>query len=79
MADGMLSPKEADALPIEKLLVDRLLGAPACPNEVVYYSVPADPIDFEMNVIYHKGIFNDLLRKLGYNPKDILEGHCIVL
>jgi hypothetical protein len=78
MSDGMLSPKEADALPIEKLLVDRLLGPPTVPNEVVYYSVPADPIDFEMNVVYHKGIFNDLLRKLGYAPKDILEGHCIV-
>src|SRR5690606_12570936 len=67
MADGMLSPKEADALPIEKLLIDRLLGPPKVANEVVYYSVPADPIDFEMNVVYHKGIFNDLLRKLGYN------------
>ena len=78
MADGMLSPKETDALPIEKLLIDRLLSAPQVPNEVVYYSVPAEPIDVEMNVVYHKGIFSDLLRKLGYNPKDILEGHCIV-
>ena len=71
MADGMLSPKEADALPIEKLLVDRLLGPPTVPNEIVHYSVPADPIDFEMNVIYHKGIFNDLLRKLGYHPTSV--------
>ena len=78
MADGMISPKESDALPIEKLLVDRLLGPPTCANEVCYYSVPADPIDFEMNVVYHKGIFSDLLRKLGYNPKDILEAHCTV-
>lgn len=78
MKDGMLSPKEADALPIEKLLIDRLLGAPQVPNEVVYYSVPANPIDHDMNVVYHKGIFNDLLGKLGYQAKDILEGHCIV-
>jgi actin-like ATPase involved in cell morphogenesis len=78
MKDGMLSPKEADALPIEKLLIDRLLGAPQVPNEVVYYSVPANPIDHDMNVVYHKGIFSDLLGKLGYQAKDILEGHCIV-
>ena len=78
MQRGMLSPKELDALPIERLLVDRLLGEPTIPNEVVYYSVPAEPIDFEMNVVYHKGIFNDLLRKLGYSPKDIIEGHAIV-
>lgn len=79
MQDGMISPKEADALPIERLLIDRLLGSPNLQNEVCYYSVPADPIDFEMNVIYHKGIFNELLRKLGYKPKDIIEGHCVVL
>jgi hypothetical protein len=40
--------------------------------------LPADPIDFDMNVVYHKGIFNDLLSKLGYNPKSIIEGHCVV-
>jgi len=68
----------ADALPIEKLLIDRLLGAPQVPKEVCYYSVPADPIDFDMNVVYHKGIFNDLLTKLGYSPKHIIEGHCVV-
>lgn len=78
MQDGMISPKETDALPIEKLLIDRLLGQPQVQNEVVYYSVPAEPIDFDMNVVYHKGIFNDLLRKLGYHPKDIIEGHCVV-
>lgn len=78
MKDGMLSPKEADALPIEKLLIDRLLGSPQVPNEVVYYSVPANPIDHDMNVVYHQGIFNDLLGKLGYQAKPILEGHCIV-
>ena len=44
----------------------RLLGSPNLQNEVCYYSVPAEPIDFDMNVVYHKGIFNDLLRKLGY-------------
>lgn len=78
MADGMISPKEQDALPIEKLLIDRLLGPPQVANEVVYYSVPANPIDMEMNVVYHQGIFGDMLKRLGYHPKPIIEGHCIV-
>lgn len=78
MKDGMLSPREQDALPIEKLLIDRLLGAPQVGNEIVYYSVPAEPIDTEMNVVYHKGTFRSLLGQLGYQAKDILEGHCIV-
>ncbi|MEZ6187131.1 MAG: cell division protein FtsA [Planctomycetota bacterium] len=78
MKDGMLSPREQDALPIEKLLIDRLLGSPQVQNEIVYYSVPAEPIDMEMNVVYHKGTFRTLLGQLGYTAKDILEGHCIV-
>src|SRR5207244_1436300 len=48
------------------------------PGELVYFSVPAEPIDFSMNVTYHKGLFTDLLRKLGYEPKPLVEGHAVV-
>ncbi|HVY60731.1 MAG TPA: cell division protein FtsA [Planctomycetota bacterium] len=78
MQHGMISPKEADALPIEKLLIEKLLGAPQKPGELVYFSVPAEPIDFSMNVTYHKGLFMDLLSKLGYTPKPLVEGHAVV-
>lgn len=78
MSHGMISPKEADALPIEKLLIEKLLGQPQKPGELVYFSVPAEPIDFTMNVTYHKGLFQDLLQKLGYTPKPLVEGHAVV-
>jgi len=78
MQHGMISPKEADALPIMKLLLEKLLGPPQKPGEIVYFSVPADPIDFSMNVVYHKGLFQDLLGKLGYNAKPLVEGHAVV-
>jgi len=78
MSHGMISPKESDALPIMKLLIEKLLGAPAKPGEVCYFSVPAEPIDFSMNVTYHKGLFQDLLTKLGYEAKPIIEGHAVV-
>lgn len=79
MKHGMISPDEADALPIEKLLIERLLGSPVCRGEHVYFSVPADPIDFDMNVVYHQNIFKGLLEKLGYIAKPIPEGLCVVL
>jgi hypothetical protein len=78
MKDGLISPKEADALPIMKLLLESILGEPRAPKETVYFSVPGEPIDSDMNVIYHKGIFQGLLNKLGYNSKDMLEGHAVV-
>ncbi len=79
MKHGMISPDESDALPIEKLLIERLLGQPVCKGEHVYFSVPAEPIDFDMNVVYHENIFKGLLEKLGYVSKPIPEGLCVVL
>lgn len=78
MKDGMISSSETDAMPIEKLLLENLLGDPTSPDEVCYFSVPADPIDADMNVIYHKGVFSGLLKGLGYTPKALLEGHAVV-
>ncbi len=78
MKQGIISPKEADAMPIEKMLLENLLGPPAMEGEICYYSIPAEPIDAEFNVIYHKGVFGGLLKSLGYSPKPILEGHAVV-
>jgi hypothetical protein len=79
MKDGMISPAEIDALPVIRLLIERVLGKPAVEGEPVYYSVPAEPIDRDMNVTYHQGIFDGLLRKMGFGPKPIGEGHCVAL
>jgi cell division ATPase FtsA len=61
-----------------KILVENIVGKPKEQGEICYFSVPADPIDMEMNVIYHKGIFEGILRRLGYTPRAIIEGHAVV-
>ena len=78
MKDGVISPSETAAMPIEKILLANLLGEPNYPKEHVYFSVPADPIDADFNVVYHKGVFGSMLKKLGYSPKHLLEGHAVV-
>ncbi len=78
MKDGVVSPSEQDALPIENLLLSNLLGEPNVPNEKVYFSVPAAPLDADFNVIYHQGVFGGMLKKLGFVPKPLVEGHAVV-
>ncbi len=78
MRDGMISPSEPEALLIERLLITQVLGRPHEPGEVCAYSIPADPIDVERNVVYHSGSIETILRKLGYTPKPVLEGHTVV-
>jgi actin-like ATPase involved in cell morphogenesis len=78
MKDGMISPIEPEALLIVSLIIAQLLGHPRQVGEVCAFSVPADPIDVERNVIYHRGALEAVLRKLGYTPKPMLEGHSVV-
>jgi hypothetical protein len=78
MADGLISPRETDALPIMRLLIDSILDKPRVANELVYYSIPGDPIDSASSVMYHRDVFEGALKSLGYNPKPLLEGHAVV-
>ncbi len=78
MASGLISPHEADALPIIRLLIQQVLGGPARENEPCFYSIPGEPVDSQMNVVYHRDIFDGLLRKLGFTPQSMAEGHALI-
>jgi hypothetical protein len=78
MQDGFLSPKEQDAIPMLRFIVERLVGPRSVENEPVYFSVPAPSIDRENDTVYHQGVIESLLRKLGYVPHPINEGHAVV-
>jgi len=77
MKDGLISPKEQDALPIMKLLIGSILEEPRIPQEVCFYSVPGDPVDSDLSVAYHRDLFDAVLKSLGYKPSHILEGHAV--
>jgi len=78
MKNGFISSDEVDAIPIIKILIESVLGGKAKENELVYYSVPANPIDSELNVTYHKGMMKSILESLGYRCKTLIEGHAVV-
>jgi len=75
---GIISPQEKDALPIIKLLVESAVGSRHQAGEIVYYSVPAQPIDADFDVLYHQHIISGFLSGLGYVPKPINEGLAVV-
>jgi len=78
MKRGMISPTDSDALPMEIELIREVLGKPKKKGEIVCFSVPADPVDSEMNIVYHKSIISGILEKLGYTPRSMNEGHAVV-
>ena len=78
MTHGIISPKEKEAIPIMKLIVERVLGKPHTKNEVLYISTPADPIDTDMKVLYHKKTMEVLTQGMKYDTHVIDEGLAVI-
>ena len=78
MQDGLISPAEVDALPMIKLIINKVLGEPNTPGEKVYFSVPAESLDVDNNVVYHQGLFEGMLTKMGYEARSLNEAHAVI-
>ena len=79
MSKGVLNPKE----PVSNLMVGELVkavaGPPQTENDILYYCVPAPPIDADFDVEYHKQILGEVFRTLGYKNINVMtEGLAVV-
>lgn len=79
LSRGVISPTEREALPMVELLIKSVVSEPTYKGELVYFSVPGEPLDADFNVIYHIKMIEGFLKTLGYTPKSINEGHAIIL
>ena len=79
LSRGIISPTEKEALPMVELLIKSVVGEPTYKGEIVYFSVPGEPLDADFNVIYHTKMIEGFLKALGLVPKSINEGHAIIL
>ncbi len=78
MQHGILSSEESSAIPMIKLITEQVVGEPSRPNERLYYSSPADPIDSELSTLYHEKTLESMLGDLGYDPEPINEGMAVI-
>jgi len=75
---GVISPKEADSLPMLKILIENLLGKGDGDTNLVY-SVPAKPIDGTFDIVYHTDMMGKYLGEMGYFAQPINEAFAIAL
>jgi actin-like ATPase involved in cell morphogenesis len=78
MADGLISPNEQDALPMMKMIIGKILGEPRVQGEHCYFCVPAPSLDVDNNVVYHQGLFEGMINKMGYTAHAINEAHAVI-
>lgn len=71
LSKGIISPGEANAEKILVILLKNILGKPAVEGEVVYYSVPAAPIDRDVDTVYHERIFKKIIESLGFRAHQV--------
>ncbi|ESS04047.1 MAG: hypothetical protein A07HR67_01032, partial [uncultured archaeon A07HR67] len=65
MQHGILSSDEASAIPMIKLITEQVVGEPSRPNERLFYSSPADPIDSPLTTLYHEKTLESMLGDMG--------------
>jgi actin-like ATPase involved in cell morphogenesis len=79
MSKGMISSNELDAVDVLMVMVKSLIGtAENKDTSKCVYSVPANPIDTNMNVIYHQNVFNRIVSELGFVTEHLNEAVAIV-
>lgn len=74
MAAGILSRQEKSAIPMMKLIVEKVVGRKSHDDEVVYFSCPAKPVDANLDTLYHQKTIEAILTQKGYQPHAINEG-----
>ena len=80
MSSGVISPGEAEAIPMITRMIERLLrDAGAVPGDVCSYNVPGEPVGADFDTVFHRTIIEGILKKNLLVPKSIQEGHSVVL
>lgn len=65
---GLISAGEMDAIKILGILIKHCLKSPQQQGEYCYFSIPAEPVDENRKVIYHKGILENIIQECGFTP-----------
>jgi actin-like ATPase involved in cell morphogenesis len=78
MKHGILSSDEKSAIPMMKLIIEQVVGEPDHPDEKLYFSTPADPIDSDLSTLYHQKTIESFLDDMGYDAEPINEGMGVI-
>jgi hypothetical protein len=76
---GILSPRESEGIQVIKSVVGSVVSKPSKFGETICFSVPGQPIDSNISLVYHESVIKRFLSTLGYVPISINEGLAVVM
>lgn len=78
MALGVLNPGEEEAIPLIELLIEGIVGKADPKGEVIAATIPAAPLDSDIDITFHKIVVERFLKKLGYDVRILNEALAII-
>lgn len=72
MAAGVLNPKERLHTAMLQTLIKAIAPTPQEENDVIYASCPADPLDGQFDIGYHRGVIRDTLEEMGFSQAKVM-------
>jgi len=78
MSKGLISSKEIDSIDIMASMIKKIINTSNNPNNICCYSIPANPLDSEADVSYHRNVFERIITQLNYKPISLNEATAII-
>jgi hypothetical protein len=78
MQKGVLNPGEEEAIPLLERLIEGIIGKADFPGEIVAATIPAAPLDANLDVTFHKIVVERFMKKLGYDVRILNEALAII-
>ena len=78
MKDGILNPSLKESSDLLFFIIKAIVGDPIIPNEPLRFTVPANPVDRDIDNLFHQMVLTNFFTKIGYSAKPVNEAMCIV-
>ena len=77
MKDGILNPSLKESSDLLFFVIKAVVGDPIVENEPLRFSCPANPVDSDLDNLFHQMLLQNFFTKLGYDAKPINEAMAI--
>jgi len=77
MQNGILNPSLKESVNLLFYIIKAVVGDPIIENEPLRFSLPADPLDSNMNNKFHQMVLQGFFDKMGFDAKPVNEAMAI--
>jgi len=78
MKDGILNPNLKESSELLFYIIKAVVGDPIVANEPLRFSVPANPVDRDLDNKFHEMVLKNFFSQMGYDAKPVNEAMSVV-